>query len=129
MLEARETAARERVEGLREEGACAAAALEAAEVELDRRVIAREELVEAPTVSAEATTDVEAVEGGPEAASFPAPVSDAAQGQWCRSGGRGLAVSVLSLDDQQMVTRECLTRAAAENRLGGARPPEASWSR
>ena len=47
LLEARETAARERVEVLREEAARAAAVLEAAEIELDRRVIAREELVEA----------------------------------------------------------------------------------
>ncbi|MDX2846593.1 hypothetical protein PV377_48185, partial [Streptomyces ipomoeae] len=48
MLEERETAARVRVEGLRVEGlredaARLAEALEAAEIELDRRVIAREE--------------------------------------------------------------------------------------
>lgn len=47
MLEERETAARVRVEGLREEAARLAGVLEAAEIELDRRVIAREELVEA----------------------------------------------------------------------------------
>ncbi|MGX6748945.1 hypothetical protein ACM562_16590 [Streptomyces xantholiticus] len=52
MLEERETAARVRVEGLREEVARLAEVLEAAEIELDRRVIAREELVEALTVSA-----------------------------------------------------------------------------
>lgn len=45
MLEERETAARVRVEGLREEVARLATVLEAAEIELDRRVIAREELV------------------------------------------------------------------------------------
>ncbi|MGW2183495.1 hypothetical protein ACWCXX_36855 [Streptomyces sp. NPDC001732] len=45
MLEERETAARVRVEGLREEVARLAEVLEAAEIELDRRVIAREELV------------------------------------------------------------------------------------
>lgn len=47
MLEERETAARVRVEGLREEVARLAEVLETAEIELDRRVIAREELVEA----------------------------------------------------------------------------------
>lgn len=52
MLEEREAAARVRVEGLREEAARLAEVLEAAEIELDRRVIAREELVEALAVSA-----------------------------------------------------------------------------
>ncbi|MFJ2898988.1 hypothetical protein ACIO87_29365 [Streptomyces sp. NPDC087218] len=52
MLEERETAARVRVEGLREEVARPAEALEAAEIELDRRVIAREELVETLAASA-----------------------------------------------------------------------------
>ncbi|WP_241775977.1 hypothetical protein [Streptomyces exfoliatus] len=47
LLEAREAAARERVEDLREEADRAAQALEAAEIELDRRVIARGELAEA----------------------------------------------------------------------------------
>jgi hypothetical protein len=47
LLEAREATARERVEDLREEAARTTAALEAAEIELERRVIAREELVEA----------------------------------------------------------------------------------
>ncbi len=41
MLEERETAARVRVEGLREDVARLAGVLEAAEIELDRRVIAR----------------------------------------------------------------------------------------
>jgi hypothetical protein len=47
MLEERETAARVRVESLREEAARLAEVLVAAEIELDRLVIAREELVEA----------------------------------------------------------------------------------
>lgn len=47
MLEAREAAARVRVEGLREEVARPAEVVEAAEIELDRRVTAREELIEA----------------------------------------------------------------------------------
>ncbi|MER5515343.1 hypothetical protein [Streptomyces sp. NPDC002763] len=45
MLEERETAAWVRVEGLREEAARLAGVLEGAEIELDQRVIAREELV------------------------------------------------------------------------------------
>ncbi|MFE0513190.1 hypothetical protein [Streptomyces sp. NPDC058964] len=45
MLEEREAAAGVRVEGLREEASRLAEVLEAAEIELDRRVIAREELV------------------------------------------------------------------------------------
>ncbi|MEV7392545.1 hypothetical protein [Streptomyces sp. NPDC091215] len=47
MLEQREAAARVRVEELREEAARLAGVLEAAEIELERRVIARELLVEA----------------------------------------------------------------------------------
>ncbi|MFF1924558.1 hypothetical protein ACFVW8_28815 [Streptomyces sp. NPDC058221] len=71
LLETRETAARERVEDLREAAARAAAVLETAEIELDRRVIAREELVEALAVSAaEATVVTEA-----ETESLPASVS------------------------------------------------------
>ncbi|MGA5063910.1 hypothetical protein ACPB9E_09035 [Streptomyces exfoliatus] len=63
MLEERETAARVRVEGLREEVARLAEVLEAAEIELDRRVIAREELVEALAASvAETTAGTEAEE-------------------------------------------------------------------
>ncbi|ODA73186.1 hypothetical protein APS67_002447 [Streptomyces sp. AVP053U2] len=51
-----------RVEGLREEVARLAEVLEAAEIELDRRVIAREELVEALAVStAESTALTEAL--------------------------------------------------------------------
>ncbi len=61
MLEEREAAARVRVESLREEAARLAEVLEAAEVELGRRVIAREELVEALAAStAEATAEAEA---------------------------------------------------------------------
>ncbi|MGW1088097.1 hypothetical protein ACWD4L_17655 [Streptomyces sp. NPDC002596] len=58
MLEERETAARVQVEGLREEVAWLAGVLEAAEIELDRLVIAREELVEALAASAAETTAV-----------------------------------------------------------------------
>jgi hypothetical protein len=65
MLEEREAAARVRVEGLREEVARLADVLEAAEIELDRRVIAREELVEAlaaPAAESPAVTTTEAEE-------------------------------------------------------------------
>jgi hypothetical protein len=103
LLEAREAVARERVEVLREEAARAAAELEAAEVELDRRVIAREELVEALAVSAEAAADVEEGEDGSEVAPFPEPVSAAAQGAVVPRRREGLAVSVLSLDNQQIL--------------------------
>ncbi|WP_405727629.1 hypothetical protein [Streptomyces sp. NBC_01537] len=58
MLEEREAAVRVRVEGLREEVGRPAEVLEAPEVELDRRVIAREELVEALAASAAETTAV-----------------------------------------------------------------------
>ncbi|CAM5740859.1 hypothetical protein SHIRM173S_12671 [Streptomyces hirsutus] len=56
ILEEREAAARVRVEGLREEVTRLAEVLEAAEIELDRRVIAREELVEALAASAAEST-------------------------------------------------------------------------
>ncbi|MFE4334127.1 hypothetical protein ACFRQM_33375 [Streptomyces sp. NPDC056831] len=71
LLETREAAARERVEDLREAAARAAAVLEAAEIELDRRMIAREELVEALAVSAAETTAVTEAETEAE----PAPVA------------------------------------------------------
>jgi hypothetical protein len=74
---------------VREEAARAAAELEAAEVELDRRVIAREELVEALAVSAEAAADVEEGEGGWK---WRLPLHRCPLrpgGQWCRAGGRG----------------------------------------
>ncbi|SOE19294.1 hypothetical protein [Streptomyces sp. OK228] len=58
ILEEREADARVRVEGLREETARLAEVLDAAEIELDRRVIAREELVEALALSASETTAV-----------------------------------------------------------------------
>ena len=73
LLEAREVAARVRVEDLREAAARAAAVLEAAEIELDRRVIAREELVEALAVSAAETTAVTEPETESVPASVPLP--------------------------------------------------------
>ncbi|MFE2094462.1 hypothetical protein ACFW94_44685, partial [Streptomyces sp. NPDC059460] len=94
MLEERETAARVRVEGLREEVARLAWVLEAAEIELDRRVIAREELVEALAASAAEATAV--TEAKAETVSSPAPVPGSIVPPW----REGLPVTVLAPDYQ-----------------------------
>ncbi|MFD8693171.1 hypothetical protein [Streptomyces sp. NPDC059651] len=100
MLEERETAARVRVEGLREEAARLAGVLEAAEIELDRRVIAREELVEALAASAAETTALtEAAEAETVSAPAPAPVPGSIVPPWCE----GLPVTVLAPDCQQIL--------------------------
>lgn len=95
MLEEREEAARVRVEGLREEAARLAEVLEAAEIELDRRVIAREELVEALAVSAAETTAV--TEAKQEA--VPSPVAGSVVPPW----RDGLSVAVLAPDYQRIL--------------------------
>lgn len=95
LLEAREAAARERVEDLREEADRAAQALEAAEIELDRRVIAREELAAALAVSAAETTAVTEAEGE----SAPAPVSGTTVPPW----REGLPATLLSPDYQRIL--------------------------
>ncbi|WP_370466630.1 hypothetical protein [Streptomyces sp. PCS3-D2] len=78
MLEERESAARVRVEGLREEAARLAEVLEAAEIELDRRVIAREELVEAlPASAAESTAET-----GAEQETVPSPLPGSVVPPW-----------------------------------------------
>lgn len=97
MLEERETAARVRVEGLREEAARLAGVLEAAEIELDRRVIAREELVEALATSAAETTAVTEAEAEQE--TVPSPVPGSVVPPWCE----GLPVTVLALDYQRIL--------------------------
>ncbi|MFJ4777915.1 hypothetical protein [Streptomyces sp. NPDC088762] len=98
MLEEREAAARVRVEGLREEAARVAATLEAAEIELDRRVIAREELVEALAVhAAETTAAVTPVEE--ESAPSLAPVPGSPVPPW----REGLPVTVLAPDYQRIL--------------------------
>ncbi|MFJ4504469.1 hypothetical protein [Streptomyces sp. NPDC088864] len=97
MLEERETAARVRVEGLREEVARLAGMLEAAEIELDRRVIAREELVEALAASAAETTAVTGAEA--EAVSSSAPVPGSIVPSW----REGLPVTVLAPDYQRIL--------------------------
>ncbi|WP_330293488.1 hypothetical protein [Streptomyces sp. NBC_00576] len=104
LLEAREASARERVEVLREEAARAVAALEAGEIELDRRVIAREELVEALAASAAETTSVTEAEGESETALVPAPASAAVPGAIVPHWREGLSVSVLSPDNQRILT-------------------------
>ncbi|WP_420877874.1 hypothetical protein [Streptomyces agglomeratus] len=97
VLEERETAARVRVEGLREEVARLAGVLEAAEIELDRRVIAREELVEALAASVAGTTAVTEVEAERETA--PAPVPGSIVPPW----REGLPVTVLAPDYQRIL--------------------------
>ncbi|MFD5514089.1 hypothetical protein ACFWIB_41315 [Streptomyces sp. NPDC127051] len=98
-------AARVRAEGLREAAALAAAAQEAAEVELERRVIAREELVDALAVSA-AETAVVAEEGEEKAAPpepNPEPVAAPVPGAIVPAWREGLSVSVLSPDNQRIL--------------------------
>ncbi|MGE6723744.1 hypothetical protein [Streptomyces niveus] len=97
LLETREVAARERVEDLREAAARAAAALEAAEIELDRRVIAREELVEALAVSAAETTAV--IETEAEPVPVPAPLPGTTVPSW----QEGLPATVLAPDYQRIL--------------------------
>ncbi|MFD0514654.1 hypothetical protein ACFQ0Q_38535 [Streptomyces aureus] len=97
MLEERETAARVRVEGLREEVARLAGVLEAAEIELDRRVIAREELVEALAASAAETTAVTGAEA--EQKTAPAPVPGSIVPPW----REGLPVTVLAPDYRRIL--------------------------
>jgi hypothetical protein len=97
MLEERETAARVRVEGLREEVARLAEVLEAAEIELDRRVIAREEPVEALAVSAAEATVVNETEAERETA--PAPVPGSTVPPW----REGLPPTVLAPDYQRIL--------------------------
>ncbi|MFD5663251.1 hypothetical protein [Streptomyces hirsutus] len=101
MLEEREATARVRVEGLREEVARLAEVLEAAEIELDRRVIAREELVEALAVSAAGTTVVtEPLDEAEQAtAPLPAPVPGSTVPSW----REGLPVTALAPDYQRIL--------------------------
>ncbi|MET9915374.1 hypothetical protein ABZZ74_53855 [Streptomyces sp. NPDC006476] len=97
MLEEREAAARLRVEGLREEVARLAGVLEAAEIELDRRVIAREELVEALAASAAESTAVTECEAEREPAPSPVP------GSTVPPRRDGLPVTVLTPDYQRIL--------------------------
>ncbi|WP_326771326.1 hypothetical protein [Streptomyces sp. NBC_01445] len=97
MLEERETAARVRVEGLREEVARLSGVLEAAEIDLDRRVIAREELVEALAASAAETTAVTEAEAEQE--TVPSPVPGSIVPPW----REGLPVTVLAPDYQRIL--------------------------
>ncbi|WP_328785245.1 hypothetical protein OHQ89_49605 [Streptomyces canus] len=99
MLEGRETAARVRAEGLREEVARLAGVLEAAEIELDRRVIAREELVEALAASAAETTAVTEAEAEQETVPSPAPVPGSIVPPW----REGLLVTVLAPHYQRIL--------------------------
>ncbi|MFE4800286.1 hypothetical protein ACFRFL_35990 [Streptomyces sp. NPDC056708] len=99
MLEEREAAARVRVEGLREEAARLAEVLEAAEIDLDRRVIARVELVEALAASAAETTAVTETEAEQETALSPVPVPGSTVPPW----RDGLPATVLAPDYQHIL--------------------------
>ncbi|MDJ0386288.1 hypothetical protein [Streptomyces sp. G-G2] len=99
LLEVREAAARVRVEDLREAAARAAVVLEAAEIELDRRVIAREELVEALAVSAAETTTVTEAETEAKSVSVPAPLAGTTVPSW----QEGLPATVLAPDYQRIL--------------------------
>lgn len=105
LLEEREAAARVRAEERREAAALAAAALEAAEVELERRVIAREELVDALAVSAAETAVV--TEDGEEKVAppepGPEPVAASVPGAVVPAWREGLSVPVLSPDNQRIL--------------------------
>ncbi|MGW3661486.1 hypothetical protein ACWD6R_40415 [Streptomyces sp. NPDC005151] len=111
LLEARELAARVRVEGLREEAARVAEMLETAEIELDRRVIAREELVEALAVSAAETTAVTEA----ETATVPAPLPGTTVPPW----REGLPATVLAPDYQRILG--VLADRPAKSRCGPRR--------
>lgn len=122
LLEEREGAARVRVDGLREEAARLAEGLEAAEVELDRRVIAREELVEALAVSAAGTIAVTEVEQ--ETVCSPVP------GSTVPPWRDGLPVTVLAPDYRRIlglpvVHRLCVSdqRRCGMRSLDGGRWP------
>ncbi|WP_234047057.1 hypothetical protein [Streptomyces adelaidensis] len=101
MLEERETAARVRVEELREEVARLTGVLEAAEIELGRRMIAREELVEALAASAAETTAETETETEAERKTVPppAPVPGSIVPPW----REGLPVTVLAPDCQRIL--------------------------
>ncbi|MFF9512401.1 hypothetical protein ACF1BU_37990 [Streptomyces sp. NPDC014724] len=102
ILEERESAARVRVEGLREEAARLAEVLEAAEIELDRRVIAREELVEALAASAAESTAVTETQTEPEPETPPSTVP--MPGSTVPPWRAGLPVTVLAPDYQRIWT-------------------------
>lgn len=113
MLEEREAAARVRVEGLREEAARLAEVLEAAEIELDRRVIAREELVEALAVSAAQTTAVTEADAEQATASSPVRVLGSTVPPW----RDGLRVTVLAPDYQRILSVVEERRSAGQGPL------------
>ncbi|MEV0056040.1 hypothetical protein AB0H34_36800 [Saccharopolyspora shandongensis] len=109
-LEEWEAAVRVQVEGLWEEVARLAGVLGAAEIELDRRVIAREELVEALAASAAETTAVTErlpeVKAEQETAPLSAPVPGSAVPPWWD----GLPVERASAGQGSLKAREIAVR-------------------
>ncbi|MFJ8002681.1 hypothetical protein ACIQ7D_37225 [Streptomyces sp. NPDC096310] len=99
MLEEGETAARVRVEGPREGVARLAGASEAAEIGLDRRVIAREQLVEALAASAAEPTAMTETEAEQKPAPSVSPVPGSIAPPW----RDGLPVTVLAPDCQRIL--------------------------
>ncbi|MFD5656360.1 hypothetical protein [Streptomyces hirsutus] len=99
ILEEWEAAARVRVEGLWEEVTRLAEVLEAAEIELDRRVIAREELVEALAASAAEPTAGTGTGAERESAPSRVPVPGSVVPPW----REGLPVTVLAPDYQRIL--------------------------
>ncbi|MEU3394264.1 hypothetical protein [Streptomyces albidoflavus] len=84
--------------------------LEAAEIELDRRVIAREELVEALAVSAGESTAVTEAEAERETAPSPVPLPGSVVPTW----RDGLPVTVLAPDYQRILGMLEKRRSAGE---------------
>ncbi|MEV7863642.1 hypothetical protein AB0O86_33820 [Streptomyces hirsutus] len=99
ILEEREAAARVRVEGLREEVTRLAEVLEAAEIELDRRVIAWEELVEALAAAAAESTAGTGTGAERESAPSRVPVPGSVVPPW----REGPPVTVLAPDYQRIL--------------------------
>jgi hypothetical protein len=87
------------VEGRREEVARLTGVLEAAEIALERRVIAREELVEALAASAAEASAVTGTEAERKTVPAPAPVPGSIVPPW----REGLPVTVLAPDYQRIL--------------------------
>ncbi len=113
LLEERETAARVRVEGLRAEADRVLAALREAEVVLERRVVAVEELAEA----LDARAPAESVEQAGGVEPVPVVVKPAKSGAVVPHRRAGTAVEVLAPDYRRIVALVEADGAAAQLRV------------